>query len=86
MTQVTTLPSIKALADMISSAVETVLSEYALGHHEVPELDVTQPGPFDRPEDASERLQSAIRIIEAASAQLCATVASPGHVITNVSA
>jgi len=40
-------------------------------------------GPFDAPETASEKLLRTIRIVEAACAQLCATISSPALSLLN---
>ena len=74
-----------ALSDIILVAVQVVADEYAIIGQSVPSLDSTVPGPFDTPEKMSHNLTKAIQIIEAACAQLCFTVASPGHSVTNVS-
>ncbi|KAF8876830.1 S-adenosyl-L-methionine-dependent methyltransferase [Infundibulicybe gibba] len=76
---------ITALSNMISAAVSVVISEYAAGGHSVPLLNSTTVGPFDQPNKAPRALADAVRTIEAACAQLCFTVASPGHVIANKS-
>lgn len=73
------------LVKLISDSVAVVVSEYAKVGHAPPALESTDQDPFHSPELTSERLKSAIKIIEAACAQLSATVASPGHVVTNVS-
>lgn len=74
---------VTALADMISAAVKTVVAEYASTGHAVPTLESTEPGPFDDPEAISSRLRTAVKTIEAACAQLCATVATPQGTIHN---
>ncbi|KAI4523605.1 S-adenosyl-L-methionine-dependent methyltransferase [Schizophyllum commune Loenen D] len=68
---------VTALADMISAAVKVVVSEYAAVGHAVPTLESTEPGPFDDPDKSTARLRTAVKTIEAACAQLCATVATP---------
>ncbi|KAL1748366.1 O-methyltransferase-domain-containing protein [Schizophyllum fasciatum] len=68
---------VTALADMISAAVKVVVSEYATTGHSVPTLESTEPGPFDDPDKTTARLRTAVKTIEAACAQLCATVATP---------
>lgn len=73
------------LVDLITNAVKVVIDEYAAINQPVPSLDSTIPGPFDTPESTPPQLSKAIQIIEAACAQLSFTVASPGHVMTNVS-
>ncbi|KAF9014286.1 S-adenosyl-L-methionine-dependent methyltransferase [Cyathus striatus] len=72
-----------ALANLITSAVQTVISEYKAAGASIPPLDSTVNGVFDTPEAVTPNLSKAIRTIEAACAQLSFSVASPGHVITN---
>ncbi|KAF4564045.1 hypothetical protein EYR36_003296 [Pleurotus pulmonarius] len=74
-----------SLAKLISDSVAVVTSEYARAGHAPPTLESTAEDPFQSPESVSERLKTAIKTIEAACAQLSATVASPGHVVTNKS-
>ncbi|KAF9479519.1 S-adenosyl-L-methionine-dependent methyltransferase [Pholiota conissans] len=71
------------LADLITSSVKDVVSEYQSSGYSVPSLSSTEPGPFDAPHLQSAKLAKAIQIIEAACAQLSFAVANPGHVITN---
>ncbi|KAF4581762.1 hypothetical protein EYR40_002780 [Pleurotus pulmonarius] len=74
-----------SLAKLISDSVAVVTSEYARAGHAPPTLESTAEDPFQSPESVSERLKTAIKTIEAACAQLSATVVSPGHVVTNKS-
>ena len=76
---------ITSLADLIAAAVKDVVGEYKNAGCNVPSLSSTEPGPFDAPHLASEKLSKSIQIIEAACAQLSFAVANPGHVVTNVS-
>ncbi|KAF4564046.1 hypothetical protein EYR36_003297 [Pleurotus pulmonarius] len=71
------------LAQLISDSVAIVVSEYAKAGHAPPALESTEQDPFHSPELMSERLKTATKTIEAACAQLSATVTSPGHVVTN---
>lgn len=73
-----------ALAKLISDSVAVVTSEYITAGYMPPTLDSTEQDPFHSPELVSERLKTAIKTIEAACAQLSATVAGAGHVVTNV--
>ncbi|RDB28143.1 3-O-methyltransferase 2 [Hypsizygus marmoreus] len=72
-----------ALARIISTQVEVIIAEYTAAGQSLPSLHSTTVGPFDTPERSSANLSKAIQVIEGACAQLCATVASPGHVVTN---
>ncbi|KAF5346423.1 hypothetical protein D9758_012775 [Tetrapyrgos nigripes] len=74
---------ITRLSELISQSVSAVCNEYRTAGQDLPVLHSTNVGPFDAPEKTSETLQTAIKTIEAACAQLCATIANPGHVITN---
>lgn len=77
--------NLTSLAMLISDSVAVVTSEYAKAGHAPPTLESTAEDPFHSPELVSEQLKTVIKTIEAACAQLSATVASPRHVITNVS-
>ncbi|KAJ7482294.1 S-adenosyl-L-methionine-dependent methyltransferase [Mycena galericulata] len=81
----TGLTEITALAELISSTVKDVVAEYTAAGVALPSLASTAPGPFDTPESVPPKLAKAIRILDAACAQLSFTVGSPGHVITNKS-
>ena len=72
------------LTNLISSTVQTIIREYAAAGKQLPSLNSVIPGPFDRPETASDGLLKAVQIIEAACAQLTSLVASPGHTVINV--
>lgn len=74
---------LSALVKLISDSVAVVTSEYAKAGHVPPALDSTGQDPFYSPELVSDQLKTAIQITEAACAQLSATVASAGHVVTN---
>ncbi|KAJ6573975.1 S-adenosyl-L-methionine-dependent methyltransferase [Mycena vulgaris] len=77
------LTEIVALADLISRTVKNVAAEYAEAGVSMPSLSSTAPGPFDTPETAPPKLAKAVRILDAACAQLSFSVGSPGHVVTN---
>jgi hypothetical protein len=84
-TSATDAAHLTELVNIISDAVKVVLSEYSAAGESVPSLDSTAPGPFDSPEKVPVGLAKAVKIIEGACAQLSFTVASPGHIVTNVS-
>ncbi|EIM90607.1 S-adenosyl-L-methionine-dependent methyltransferase [Stereum hirsutum FP-91666 SS1] len=71
------------LVDLISKSVALLVEEYRSVNQSVPSLDSTSPSPFDAPESNTPAMSRAVQIIEAACAQLCFTVASPGHVMIN---
>ena len=75
---------LNALLDLINSSVQEIISTYNTEGHDVLALDSTELGPFDSPENTPLRLTNTIQIVEAACAQLCATVAPPGHTMINV--
>ncbi|KAJ7642290.1 S-adenosyl-L-methionine-dependent methyltransferase [Mycena rosella] len=79
------LTEIIALADLISRTVKDVVAEYTVAGVPMPSLSSTAPGPFDTPETTSPKLARAVRILDAACAQLSFSVGSPGHVVTNKS-
>lgn len=72
------------LAALITASVEDIVKEYKLVGETIPSLYSIDPGYFDEPQNLSPNLSEAIQVIEAACAQLCCTVANPGHVIVNV--
>ncbi|KAJ6501494.1 S-adenosyl-L-methionine-dependent methyltransferase [Mycena vitilis] len=79
----TGLAEIVALADLISSTVQDVAAEYSAAGTSLPSLSSTAPGPFDSPGSVSPKLARAVRILDAACAQLIFSVGSPGHVMLN---
>ncbi|ESK85087.1 S-adenosyl-L-methionine-dependent methyltransferase [Moniliophthora roreri MCA 2997] len=81
-TTVTTNDHLTSLATLISSSVQEVIAAYASVGQTVPSLDSVEPGPFDSAvEDVPERLARAIRVIEAACAQLVCTVSNPSGLV-----
>lgn len=58
------------LAKLISDSVAVVASEYTKAGHAPPSLESTAQDPFHSPELVPEQLKNAIKIIEAACAQL----------------
>lgn len=75
------------LVSLIQTAVADVIDEHALIGATVPHIDSqsTIPGPLDEPDEATPRLLKAIRTVEAACAQLCASITSPALSLVNVS-
>lgn len=78
------LAEIVALADLISRTVQDVVAEYTAAGVSLPSLSSTSPGPFDTPESMPPNLSKAVRLLDAACAQLSFSVGTPGHVVTNV--
>lgn len=79
-----TVAQLNALVDLISTSLKEVVEAYARAGCDIPSLDSTETGPFDVPENTPLELTKAIQVIEGACGQLCAAVAAPGHVVTNV--
>ena len=73
-----------ALVELISSSVNEVIAAYNAAGRDVPSLESLNEGPLEVPATTPQSLTRARQIIEAACAQLCATVAQPGDCIVNV--
>ncbi|KAH8828794.1 hypothetical protein DL96DRAFT_1554478 [Flagelloscypha sp. PMI_526] len=71
------------LADLISKTTANILEEYSKAGKELPLLNDAVEGPFDIPEYASLEFAKQVKILEAATAQLVALLAPPGHTIIN---
>lgn len=65
-------------------SVREVISAYEDAGQSAPSLNSVDPGPFDSPQDRPLHVTKAFQIIEGACAQLCATIAPPGHIMLNV--
>lgn len=78
------IAEVNRLAELIVASVNDVVSEYQDANSDIPSLLSTEGGPFDAPHLQSSKLAKALLVIEAACAQLTYTLATPGHVITNV--
>lgn len=74
------------LVDLITDAVKDVIKEYDTVGQPFPALGSTNSGHFDSAASVTPELARAIKVVEAACAQLSFSVASPAHVMTNVSA
>lgn len=75
---------LNALLELINSSVQEIVSTYNAKGHDVLTLDSVDLGPFDSPENTPPTVTKAIQIVEGACAQLCATIAPPGLVVSNV--
>ncbi|KAJ7130775.1 S-adenosyl-L-methionine-dependent methyltransferase [Mycena crocata] len=73
---------IQALLTLINDAAGRAMSEYDRAGAEVPTLESVDPHPLDGIDDTS-ALKRAIRLLEGACEQLCATLAPPHHTIIN---
>lgn len=73
-----------ALVDLISSSVREVIEAYSDARQDAPSLDSLDDGPLETPATTPFNVTRARQIIEAACAQLCATIAQPGDCIVNV--
>lgn len=80
----TDVAHLNALLELISSSVQEIILTYNVAGQDVPALDSTDRGPFDGPETTPLALTKIIQVVEGACAQLCATIAPPGHAIINV--
>lgn len=67
------------LAALINESVQTVLAEYAAVSRVVPSLDCTDPAQTL----VNRTIRDAVRILEGACAQLCASVAPAKHTMAN---
>ena len=77
--------NVPALLSLVFKAAKTIEAEYAKSTQpSIPSLDDLEPHPLDT-EISSAGLKQATQILEGACAQLCATVARPGHTMVNVS-
>lgn len=77
--------ALDALVDIITSSVKEAVEAYKAYTPEVPPINTAEPGPFDSSENVSTKLNQAVKLLEGACAQLCATIAPAGHTIVNVS-
>lgn len=73
-----------ALVDLISSSVREVIAAYSAVERHAPSLDSLDEGPLETPATTPPNVTRARQIIEAACAQLCATIAQPGDCTVNV--
>ncbi|EIM86299.1 S-adenosyl-L-methionine-dependent methyltransferase [Stereum hirsutum FP-91666 SS1] len=71
------------LVDLITDAVKDVIKEYDTVGQPFPALGSTNSGHFDSAASVTPELARAIKVVEAACAQLSFSVASPAHVMTN---
>ena len=74
---------LEALLKLINSAAQEAIVEYEKAGGDVPSIDSTEFHPLDNALDHV-ALKSAVRTLEGACAQLCATLAPPFHTATNV--
>lgn len=81
----TSADTLHALIGLISTSLNEVISAYQNAGHNAPSLDSVEPGPLDSPQNTPLNVTKAVHIIEGACAQLCATIAPPGHSVFNVS-
>ncbi|KAH7912333.1 O-methyltransferase-domain-containing protein [Hygrophoropsis aurantiaca] len=73
---------LEGLLTIISSAALAAAAEYEK-FGSIPSIDSPQPHPLDSAHDTL-ALKKSVRLLEGACQQLCATLASPQHTITNV--
>ncbi len=77
------MSELSALLQLLTEACSTVEHEYAKTSRPLPSLDDLEPHPLDT-EIYPTELRKAVRVIEAATAQMVALVGRPNHVIANV--
>lgn len=73
------------LVDLITNAVKVVIAEYDRVGQPIPALDEAVAGPFDEAKGITPDLSTAVKVIEAACAQLALTVVPPSYTILMVS-
>ncbi|KAI5119659.1 hypothetical protein M0805_007750 [Coniferiporia weirii] len=73
------------LISLISESVANITAEYEEAYLPIPTLDPIPAAHSHRKlsDDANVRVSRAAKIVEAACAQLCATILNPGHVLLN---
>jgi len=81
--QNTPLETIDALLQLISNATKDAVAEYQQTGFGIPSLSSDVPHPTDA-SIPSVNLRKAIRTLEAASYQLCATLNHPSFLLVNV--
>ncbi|KAJ7676259.1 S-adenosyl-L-methionine-dependent methyltransferase [Mycena rosella] len=74
---------VSALVTLIANAAKTLETEYSKAPEGVPDLNSPTPHSLDAQISSLETIQ-AVRILEGACAQLCATLARPNHTAVNV--
>ncbi|EKM57114.1 uncharacterized protein PHACADRAFT_92239 [Phanerochaete carnosa HHB-10118-sp] len=72
-----------ALVELISSSVREVIAAYSDARQDSPLLNLLDEGPLEIPATTPPNVTKARQIIEAACAQLCATIAQSGDCIVN---
>ncbi|KAH7922748.1 S-adenosyl-L-methionine-dependent methyltransferase [Leucogyrophana mollusca] len=74
---------LRALLGLIQTSTERAIAEYEKNGEDVPQLASTDSHPLDSASD-SLALKKAIRVLEGACQQLCATLAPPQHTVINL--
>jgi hypothetical protein len=74
---------LEKLLEVINGAALLAIEEYEKNGNGVPSLDSVEKQPLDDAFD-SLALRKAIRLLEGACGQLCATLAPPAHTVINV--
>ncbi|KAH7923036.1 S-adenosyl-L-methionine-dependent methyltransferase [Leucogyrophana mollusca] len=73
---------LEALLEIINTSARQAIAEYKNRGNSVPTLDATEFHPLDFQEDTV-ALKKAVRLLEGACQQLCATLAPPQHTVIN---
>ncbi|KAH0826051.1 hypothetical protein J3R83DRAFT_7336 [Lanmaoa asiatica] len=75
---------LEALLDIINTSAHQAIAEYKKGGNEVPTIHSKTYHPIDFAIDTV-ALKKAVRLLEGACQQLCASLAPPQHTLQNVS-
>lgn len=74
---------LEALLEIINTSARRAIAEYKNGGHDVPTIYSTTYHPIDFANDTV-ALKKAVRLLEGACQQLCASLAPPQHTVQNV--
>ncbi|KAG6335262.1 hypothetical protein ID866_3818 [Astraeus odoratus] len=74
---------LEALLEIINSSARQAIAEYKKSSSDVPTINSTELHPLDAASDTV-KLRKAIRLLEGACQQLCASLAPPQHTIVNL--
>ncbi|KAG9311544.1 S-adenosyl-L-methionine-dependent methyltransferase [Chiua virens] len=75
-------PQLEALLEIINTSARQAIAEYKKGGHEVPTIYSKTSHPIDFANDTL-ALKRAVRLLEGACQQLCASLAPPQHTLHN---
>ena len=75
---------LEALLEIINTSARQAIAEYKKGGNDVPTINSTEFHPLDTSTNTV-TLRKAVRLLEGACQQLCASLAPPQHTVVNVS-